>query len=379
MKAKAQPNVGRALEVTPFKFLLRAVVVEQPVLQHDFSHELSEHVVQERLGGCQHARSEACEVGSEVRVSAAAVFPSRESDTHSKHTSRRLRRSEGVAVGKCCVRVGTVPLEPQSEAVGARERSALGLSVLKLQVGQGSAVAVGSVSAELAVGQCRSKCAVGQPCVKARRFILPRVCSSRALWVLLAFFLPFVTMQDDSQMSVMERRMRELGAMSSSASSRRAIVVAQGRLAQSQDVEEARQSQEIAGVNANDFVEKVARPWHGLTLPRLPGANPPPGSLSPCTPSWEPSECDERCADECWDFPGANYEQRGGCYGGAVVRELGRLGKMEGRCDAHYHCDGHYHCGARDLSALGTRCRDEARRRRDRALKRALEKAQRSA
>ena len=136
MKAKAQPNVGRALEVTPFKFLLRAVVVEQPVLQHDFSHELPEHVVQERLGGCQHARSEACEVGSEVRVSAAAVFPSRESDTHSKHTSRRLRRSEGVAVGKCGVRVGTVPLEPQSEAVGARERSALGLSVLKLQQGR---------------------------------------------------------------------------------------------------------------------------------------------------------------------------------------------------------------------------------------------------
>ena len=89
-------------------------------------------------------------------------------------------------------------------------------------------------------------------------------------------------------MSVMERRMRELGAMSSSASSRRAIVVAQGRLAQSQDVEEARQSQEIAGMNANDFVEKLARPWHGLTSPRLSGANPPPGSLSPCTPPGNP-------------------------------------------------------------------------------------------
>ena len=106
--------------------------------------------------------------------------------------------------------------------------------------------------------------------------------------MLLAFFLPFVTMQDDSQMSVMERRMRELGAMSSSASSRRAIVVAQGRLAQSQDVEEARQSQEIAGMNANDFVEKVARPWHGMISPRSPGAGPSPGTSAPRTPPGNP-------------------------------------------------------------------------------------------
>ena len=80
-----------------------------------------------------------------------------------------------------------------------------------------------------------------------------------------------------------ELMVRQLGTMSSSASSRRATVVAQARFAQSQDVEEARQSQEIAGMNANDFVEKVARPWHGMISPRSPGAGPSPGTSAPRT------------------------------------------------------------------------------------------------
>ena len=126
VQKKAPPNVGRALEVTPFKFLLRAFSVKQ----HVGEHELHEHVLQERLSGCEHAA--VAKVGvdletppsaccAEALCSAAAVLLKSASNTSlEKQTSRDTRCGDK---GFECVGVGPVPLQPQSVCI--RSRSAL--------------------------------------------------------------------------------------------------------------------------------------------------------------------------------------------------------------------------------------------------------------
>ena len=116
MKAKAlqrpnQPNIGRSLEVTPFKFLLRALK------RQDFS----EHVSPECLNVGEHVVSECSAVGpvavdSEVCVSSAAVLLKQEEASNTSQTDTRSECAVGV-VGECFEEVGVSPLSPSPQSV----------------------------------------------------------------------------------------------------------------------------------------------------------------------------------------------------------------------------------------------------------------------
>ena len=122
-KEKAHPkkHPHRALEVTPFKFLLRAVSSD---FECDFFFDAevgSEAEVVPTV--CLEECCEGFAVGSEVCVSSAAVLLKQASTTHNE-ASRRSGRSEGL-----CVSVGAVPPTPQSEvSVGAGVSEASGRS-----------------------------------------------------------------------------------------------------------------------------------------------------------------------------------------------------------------------------------------------------------
>ena len=113
-KEKAHPNKHphRALEVTPFKFLLRAVSSD---FECDFFFDAEVGSEAEVVPAvCLEDCCEGFAVGSEVCVSSAAVLLKQASTTHNE-ASRRSGRSEGL-----CVSVGAVPPTPQSEvSVGA--------------------------------------------------------------------------------------------------------------------------------------------------------------------------------------------------------------------------------------------------------------------
>ena len=122
-KEKAHPNKHphRALEVTPFKFLLRAVSSD---FECDFFFDAEVGSEAEVVPAvCLEECCEGFAVGSEVCVSSAAVLLKQASTTHNE-ASRRSGRSEGL-----CVSVGAVPPMPQSEvSVGAGVSEASGRS-----------------------------------------------------------------------------------------------------------------------------------------------------------------------------------------------------------------------------------------------------------
>ena len=133
------PNIGRSLEVTPFKFLLRSIrSTEVPVLT---AEKRGESVFSEKFSVGPEAVC-ACE----DCFSSAAVLLKRASTTSNGQQNTRSECAVGVGVGKCSafVGVGPVPPKPQSfcttagrsegACVGVRKRSSARVGRLSLRM-----------------------------------------------------------------------------------------------------------------------------------------------------------------------------------------------------------------------------------------------------